>query len=166
MVFFKNTLPLVALSILVVGCVFQGEQKGSFSINKEVKEVPALFSWNIDVSDNASEHKGEAQLKLFDKENQEKTILEHSFKLDSENAEYFTYADDNNERHFKVVRSIKPIVSDKDGKFMLEGTVEQVEQKQRDGRVGIQTNIMIDAYKDGELYGSFVAVGISYKKSE
>src|SRR3990167_5382475 len=98
----RKSLVLGTLSLLLAGCVFQGEESGSFAIHKEVKSLSATFSWNM----NVKESKGEAQLKLFDKENPEKVLATYSFKLNSENTEYFAYADYNHERRFKVVRSL------------------------------------------------------------
>ena len=155
----KISLVLV-VSALLSGCVFQGEESGAFSVhNSDVQSVTATFSWNVNVNEN----KGEAQLKLLDKENPEKVLTTYSFKLNSENTEYFTYADYKHERRFKVVRSLKSIPSEEDNKLTLEGTVEQVEQRLQDGEIAIQTNIMLDTYKDREPYGAFVAVGILYK---
>ncbi len=160
MTFFKKSLALFALSFLFFGCVFQGEESGSFSIhNEDVRGMSATFSWNINVDENL----GEARLKIFDKENPEKVLATYNFKLNPENTEYFTYADYNHERRFKVVRSLKSIVSDEDNKVELEGTVEQVEQRLQNGEIAIQTNIMLDTRKNGEPYGAFVAVGILYK---
>src|SRR3989338_2357007 len=156
----RKSLVLGTLNLLLAGCVFQGEESGSFAIhNEDARAMSATFSWNI----NVKESKGEAQLKLFDKENPEKVLATYSFKLNSDSTEYFAYADYNHERRFKVVRSLKSIPSEEDNKLTLEGTVEQVEQRLQDGEIAIQTNIMLDTYKDREPYGAFVAVGIMYK---
>src|SRR3989344_6342407 len=102
----KKASILFAFGLLLTGCVCQGEESGSFAIhNEDARAMSATFSWNI----NVKESKGEAQLKLFDKENPEKVLATYSFKLNSDNTEYFAYADYNHERRLKVVRSLKSI---------------------------------------------------------
>ena len=128
-------LGLAVAALVVLGCVSQGNQRGSFSFVENPEKIyPANFSWNVD-----SKKSGEAVLTVFDQDNPNVIVLTHKFALGSQSVS----------RDAKIVKTNEPVPSATNPSFELMFIVEEVEEKEI-------VSTVADLYKDGKVFGTYV----------
>ncbi len=137
-----NNVLFGLITLVIISCVSQGNQRGNFSFVENPEEsYPADFSWNVD-----SNQSGQATLTVFDQDNPNVIILTHKFNLKGI------------PRDAKIVKTTEPVASTSNASFELMFIVEKTEEN--------IVNTVADLYKDGKVFGTFVLASQEESKPE